>query len=77
MIGFYKKKQCKTGLATNWKKSSSDNPNSKDFVYFQGCDPEVSFISEYNPNNGIISVLVSNYGDNVWMEMRKIREVLY
>lgn len=30
------------------------------------CDPGVSFISEYNPNNGIISVLVSNYGDNVW-----------
>ena len=41
-----------------------DNPNGKDFAYFQGCDPGVSFISEYNPNNGIISVLVSNYGDN-------------
>ncbi|MDE6031229.1 MAG: beta-lactamase family protein [Oscillospiraceae bacterium] len=54
-----------------------DNPNGIDFPYFQGCDPGVSFISEYNPNNGIISVLVSNYGDNVWSEMRKIREVLY
>lgn len=54
-----------------------DNPEGKDFAYFQGCDPGVSFISEYNPNNGIISVLVSNYGDNVWREMRKIREVLY
>lgn len=54
-----------------------DNPDGKDFVYFQGCDPGVSFISEYNPNNGIISVLVSNYGDNVWREMRKIREQLY
>ncbi len=54
-----------------------DNPNGKDFAYFQGCDPGVSFLSEYNPNNGIISVLVSNYGDNVWKEMRKIREVLY
>mgnify|MGYP001102299340 CR=1 FL=1 len=54
-----------------------DNPNGKDFAYFQGCDPGVSFISEYNPNNGIISVLVSNYGDNVWREMRKIREELY
>lgn len=51
-----------------------DNPNGRDFVYFQGCDPGVSFISEYNPNNGLISVLVSNYGDNVWKEMRKIRE---
>ena len=54
-----------------------DNPNGKDLAYFQGCDPGVSFISEYNPNNGVISVLVSNYGDNVWREMRKIREGLY
>lgn len=28
-------------------------------------------------NIPIISVLISNYGDNVWREMRKIREVLY
>lgn len=54
-----------------------DNPNGRDFAYFQGCDPGVSFISEYNPNNGMISVLVSNYGDNVWKEMRKIRQVFY
>ncbi|MCM1538815.1 MAG: beta-lactamase family protein [bacterium] len=54
-----------------------DNPNGRDFAYFQGCDPGVSFISEYNPNNGIISVLVSNYGDNVWKAMRKIREKMY
>lgn len=54
-----------------------DNPCGKDFVYFQGCDPGVSFLSEYNPNNGMISVLVSNYGDNVWKEMRKIRKKFY
>ncbi|MGI5894947.1 MAG: serine hydrolase domain-containing protein [Candidatus Merdivicinus sp.] len=54
-----------------------DNPCGKDLVYFQGCDPGVSFISEYNPNNNMISVLVSNYGDNVWKEMRRIRENLY
>lgn len=54
-----------------------DNPEGEDFVYFQGCDPGVSFISEYNPNNHMISVLVSNYGDNVWKEMRGIREKLY
>lgn len=54
-----------------------DNPNGRDLAYFQGLDPGVSFISEYNPNNGIISVLVSNYGDNVWKEMRKIRKALY
>lgn len=54
-----------------------DNPHGKDFAYFQGCDPGVSFISEYNPNNEMVSVLVSNYGDNVWREMRKIRESLY
>ena len=38
----------------------------KDYAYFQGCNSGVSFISEYNSNNGIMSVLVSNYGDNVW-----------
>ena len=54
-----------------------DNPNGKDLAYFQGCDPGVSFISEFNPNNNMISVLVSNYGDNVWKEMGKIRENLY
>ena len=54
-----------------------DNPEGEDFVYFQGCDPGVSFISEYNPNNHMISVLVSNYGDNVWKEMRGIRERFY
>lgn len=54
-----------------------DNPNGKDFAYFQGCDSGVSFMSEYNPNNGMISVLASNYGDHVWKEMRKIREALY
>lgn len=54
-----------------------DNPKGKDLVYFQGSDPGVSFISEYNPNNKMISVLVSNYGDNVWQEMRKIRKVYY
>ena len=48
-----------------------------DIPYFQGCDPGVSFISEYNPNNNTISVMVSNYRDNVWKEMRKIREHLY
>lgn len=54
-----------------------DNPAGKDYAYFQGCDPGVSFISEYNPDKGIISVLVSNYGDNVWKEMGKIRKKLY
>ncbi|HJA94649.1 MAG TPA: beta-lactamase family protein [Candidatus Eisenbergiella merdipullorum] len=54
-----------------------DHPKGKDLVYFQGCDPGVSFLSEYNPNNNMISVLVSNYGDNVWREMRKIRKHLY
>ena len=52
-----------------------DNPNGKDFAYIQGLDPGVSFLSEYNPNNGIISVLVSNYADNVWREMRKINDL--
>ena len=54
-----------------------DNPRGEDFAYFQGADPCVSFISEDNPNNKMISVLVFNYGDNVWKEMRRIREVFY
>lgn len=54
-----------------------DNPDGNDFAYFQGLDPGVSFISEYNPNNNMISVLVSNHGDNVWKEMRKIKEHFY
>lgn len=54
-----------------------DNPAGKDYAYFQGCDPGAGFLSEYDPNTGTISVLVSNYCDNVWAEMRKIRAELY
>lgn len=34
--------------------------------YFQGCDPGVSFISSYDIQNQLLTVLVSNYGDDVW-----------
>lgn len=51
--------------------------NGSIIPYFQGMDPGVSFISEYNIEKNIISTLVSNYGDNVWLEMKKIRELLY
>ena len=54
-----------------------DDPGGRDIPYFQGCDPGVSFLSEYNPNNGVISVLASNYGDDVWSLMRRIRERYY
>ncbi len=54
-----------------------DNPDGQDYVYMQGVDDGVSAISEYNPNNGMISVLLSNYGDNVWSRMRKIRKEMY
>ena len=54
-----------------------DNPGGRDYVYMQGCDDGVSAISEYNPNNGMITVMLSNYGDNVWSRMRKIREEKY
>lgn len=54
-----------------------NSDGSCDIPYFQGCDPGVSFISEYHPKYNIISVLVSNYGDNVWKEMRRIRNCLY
>lgn len=48
-----------------------------DIPYFQGLDPGVSFISEANREKNIISCIVSNYGDNVWEEMRTIRKCLY
>ena len=54
-----------------------DNPDGKDYVYMQGCDDGVSAIAEYNPNNGMISVALSNYGDNVWELMRNIRRKYY
>ena len=54
-----------------------DVPGGKDIVYMQGLDDGVSALSEYNPNNGMISVLLSNYCDNVWAMMRKIRKEHY
>lgn len=48
-----------------------------DIPYFQGCDPGVSFLTEYHPRKKTMTVLVSNYGDNVWEEMRRIRKSLY
>lgn len=54
-----------------------DNPSGKDYVYMQGCDPGVGAIAEFNPNNGMISIIVSNYGDNVWSLMRKVRKCFY
>lgn len=54
-----------------------DNPGGRDIAYMQGCDDGASFIAEYCPDRDMISVLVSNYGDNVWAEMRKLRKALY
>lgn len=54
-----------------------DVSDGRDYAYFQGCDDGATFLSEYDPNTGTISVLVSNYGDNVWAEMRKIRAEVY
>ena len=54
-----------------------ENPEGTDYAYFQGFAPGVSFISEYNADKNIISVMVSNYQNNVWQEMRKIRKNLY
>lgn len=54
-----------------------DQPEGEDYVYMQGCDDGVSAIAEYNPNNGMISVFLSNFGDNVWSAMREIRKKYY
>lgn len=50
-----------------------DGGNQQDIPYFQGRDPGVSFMSEYNPNKNMIAVYVSNYCDNVWKIARDIR----
>ena len=54
-----------------------DNPNGNDYAYLQGCDPGVSAIAEYNPDKNMISVMLSNYGDNVWALMRRVRKEYY
>ena len=54
-----------------------ENPEGENCPYFQGCDPGVSFLSEYHPQSGTISVLMSNYGDDAWEEMRRLRPLLY
>lgn len=40
--------------------------------FFQGSDPGVSFISRYNPGNGLRVHIVSNRGENVWRLASKI-----
>jgi CubicO group peptidase (beta-lactamase class C family) len=52
-----------------------DNRDGTDHAYMQGCDPGVSAIAEYDPDNNMISVMLSNYRDNVWALMRKVREM--
>lgn len=55
-----------------WLEKSDDI----DTPYFQGCDPGVSFISCYNKEHDEIIVLVSNYGDDVWELVKKIKDYL-
>ena len=52
----------------------------KDYAYRTNSHPNfiVDMYREFLiNNNGMISVLVSNYWDNVWQEMRKIRAHFY
>lgn len=44
--------------------------------YFTGCDPGVSFVSAYFLEKDINVTLVSNFGDNVWEILAKIREAI-
>lgn len=55
------------------------NKNSKDnnLPYFTGSDPGVSFISSYKLDDDILVTIVSNFGDNVWGIMKKIREQIF
>lgn len=58
------------GVWINKNSKGENNP------YFEGCDPGVSFISEYDLRSDTASVLISNYGDNVWKEMTRIRNYM-
>lgn len=53
-----------------------DKNTLENILYFQGQDPGVSFISEFNPVKNVQITLVSNFGDNVWREIKKIREAI-
>jgi CubicO group peptidase (beta-lactamase class C family) len=53
-----------------------DKDTLENILYFQGQDPGVSFISEFNPVKNVQITLVSNFGDNVWREIKKIREAI-
>jgi CubicO group peptidase (beta-lactamase class C family) len=53
-----------------------DKNTLENILYFQGQDPGVSFISEYHPMKNMLITLVSNFEDNVWKEIRKIREAI-
>lgn len=41
--------------------------------YFEGCDPGVSFISCYDREKDGLAVLVSNYGDDVWALLKRLK----
>ncbi len=40
--------------------------------YIQGSDPGVSFVSVCEPRSGLVCVLVSNYGDDVWTPLDQV-----
>lgn len=44
--------------------------------FFEGSDPGVSFISNYDPKKHEIVTLISNQGDNVWALRRKLSACL-
>lgn len=45
--------------------------------HFEGSDPGVSFISEYDAAGATVIALVSNYGDDVWAILDGLRRELY
>ncbi len=40
--------------------------------HFEGCDPDVSFISSFDPRRGLEITAVSNFGQNVWQIHREL-----
>ena len=46
-----------------------------DAPFFQGMDPGISFITRYQ-DNGVLTILMSNFCDNVWELNNNIEDVL-
>lgn len=47
-------------------------PDGRDVAKFEGCDPGASFVSTYDPEQGLSITALSNYCDDVWSARRTL-----